>query len=144
VVAGATAVAGALALGFVSYGLSLVLFILALRQLGTARTGAYFSTAPFIGAAAAVALRGEPVTGALLAGGTFMAAGVWLHLTEHHEHLHVHEATTHNHRHVHDLHHRHGHAPGTAAGEPHVHEHTHAPIAHAHPHYPDTHHRHGH
>ncbi len=138
------AIAGALALGFVSYGLSLVLFILALRDLGTARTGAYFSTAPFIGATAAVLIRREPVTAALLAGGALMAAGVWLHLTERHAHLHVHEATTHSHRHVHDLHHRHAHAPGTPPGEPHVHEHTHAPITHAHPHYPDIHHRHGH
>jgi len=143
-VAGGATVAGALALGFVSYGLSLVLFILALRELGTARTGAYFSTAPFIGAAAAVLIRGEPVTAALLAGGSLMAAGVGLHLTERHEHPHVHEATTHSHRHVHDAHHRHEHAPGMPPGEPHAHEHAHAPIAHAHPHYPDIHHRHGH
>ncbi len=142
--AGAAAVGGAILLGFVSYGLSLVLFVLALRDLGTARTGAYFSTAPFIGAAAAVLLRGEPVSPALLAGGALMAAGVGLYLTERHEHLHVHEATTHSHRHVHDLHHRHEHAPGAPPGEPHVHEHTHAPLTHAHPHFPDTHHRHGH
>ena len=142
--AGAAPAAGALTLGFVSYGLSLVLFILALRRLGTARTGAYFSTAPFIGAVASVLLRGEPVTRGLLAGGALMAAGVWLHLTERHEHFHVHEATTHSHRHEHDTHHRHEHAPGTDAGEPHAHEHTHAPLGHAHPHYPDIHHRHGH
>jgi drug/metabolite transporter (DMT)-like permease len=144
--AGAFTTAGALALGFVSYGLSLVLFILALRQLGTARTGAYFSTAPFIGAAASVLLRGEPVTGGLLAGGALMALGVWLHLTERHEHFHMHEATTHSHRHVHDAHHRHEHAPGTEAegAEPHAHEHTHGALGHAHPHYPDLHHRHGH
>ncbi len=143
-VTGAGAVAGALALGFVSYGLSLVLFILALRELGTARTGAYFSTAPFIGATAAVLLRGEPLTLALGAGGALMAAGVVLHLTERHVHPHVHDATTHAHRHVHDAHHAHEHGPNDPAGEPHAHEHTHASITHAHPHYPDLHHRHQH
>jgi len=140
-----TLVAGALALGLVSYGLSLVLFIRALRLLGTARTGAYYSTAPFLGAAGAVMLRGEPVTGPLLAGGALMAAGVWLHLTERHAHLHTHEAVTHTHRHTHDdPHHAHEHAPGTPADAEHAHEHTHAPLAHEHPHYPDLHHRHGH
>lgn len=141
---GPGAVGAALLLGFMSYGVSLVLFILALRDLGTARTGAYFSTAPFIGAAAAVLLRGEPVTGSLLAGGGLMAAGVWLHVTERHEHFHVHDPVTHTHRHVHDAHHRHAHRPGTPPGEPHTHEHTHAPLAHVHPHYPDLHHRHRH
>ncbi|MND07304.1 hypothetical protein D3C83_291930 [compost metagenome] len=37
-------------LGFLGYGISLTLFIVALRHLGTARTGAYFSVAPFFGA----------------------------------------------------------------------------------------------
>lgn len=139
-----TVVGAALALGLVSYGLSLVLFIRALRRLGTARTGAYYSTAPFLGAAAAVLLRGEPLTGALLAGGGLMAGGVWLHLTERHAHVHTHERVTHTHRHAHDdPHHAHEHAAGTPAGE-HAHEHTHEPMAHEHPHYPDIHHRHGH
>lgn len=141
---GAGAVGAALLLGLVSYGISLVLFILALRDLGTARTGAYFSTAPFIGAATAVLLLGEPVTRSLLAGGALMAMGVWLHLTERHEHFHVHEAVTHTHRHVHDEHHRHAHSSGMPTGEPHTHEHTHEPVAHSHPHYPDLHHRHRH
>ncbi|HEX9106390.1 MAG TPA: EamA family transporter [Longimicrobiales bacterium] len=140
----APALAGALGLGFVSYGVSLVLFILALRALGTARTGAYFSTAPFIGAGAALLLLHEPATVPLLAGGALMAAGVALHLTERHEHAHTHEATTHAHRHVHDEHHRHVHPPGTPPGEPHGHEHEHIPLRHSHPHYPDLHHRHGH
>lgn len=141
---GAAPVAAALTLGLFSYGLSLVLFILALRELGAARTGAYFSTAPFIGGAAAVLLRAEPVTGLLLGGGALMAAGVTLHLTERHVHVHTHEAVTHTHAHVHDPHHRHTHAAGDPPGEPHVHEHTHTPLVHAHPHYPDLHHRHGH
>ena len=130
-------------LGFVGYGLSLTLFVVALRGLGTARTGAYFSLAPFIGAGLAVAL-GAPLSAALLAAAGLMAAGVWLHLTEHHEHAHGHIAQTHAHAHHHDAHHRHEHAAGWDGSEPHTHAHVHAPLQHAHPHYPDVHHRHDH
>jgi len=129
--------------GFIGYGLSLTLFVVALRNLGTARTGAYFSLAPFIGAALAVAL-GAPVTAALVAAALLMGAGVWLHLNEHHEHLHDHEALTHEHIHVHDEHHRHSHTPGWDGKEPHSHRHRHEPLTHAHAHYPDVHHRHEH
>ena len=130
--------------GFLGYGVSLALFVLGLRHLGTARTGAYFSLAPFIGAVLAVALLGDPWSPQLLAAGTLMAAGLWLHLTERHEHEHLHNALAHEHRHVHDEHHRHAHPPGTAAGEPHTHWHRHQPLRHKHPHYPDLHHRHAH
>ena len=87
--------------GFASYGASLALFIVGLRELGTARTGAYFSVAPFFGALLAIALLGEPITGALLFAGVLMAIGVALHLSERHEHRHVHEAMEHTHEHVH-------------------------------------------
>ena len=129
-------------LGFFSYGLSLVLFVIALRYLGTARTGAYFSTAPFVGAVIAVPLLDESVTATLLVGGALMAAGVWLHLTERHEHMHTHEVIEHEHEHVHDEHHEHAHA-GPITG-PHTHWHRHEPLTHSHPHYPDVHHRHDH
>jgi drug/metabolite transporter (DMT)-like permease len=130
-------------LGFVGYGLSLTLFVLALRHLGTARTGAYFSLAPFIGAALAVAL-GAPLTATLMIAGLFMGAGVWLHLTEYHAHLHRHSRLEHEHSHVHDVHHQHRHADGSQGQEPHSHVHEHEPLEHAHPHYPDVHHRHEH
>lgn len=130
--------------GFAGYGVSIALFVLALRHLGAARTGAYFSLAPFAGAVLAVGLLAEPVTGGLVAAAALMAAGVWLHLTERHEHDHVHEALEHAHRHVHDLHHQHAHGPEDPPGEPHSHWHRHAPMTHSHPHYPDLHHRHGH
>ncbi|HEX6119021.1 MAG TPA: DMT family transporter [Dongiaceae bacterium] len=130
-------------LGFFSYGVSLTLFVLALRHVGTARTGAYYSLAPFIGAGAAILLLGEPVTVAFLAGGALMAVGLWLHLTERHLHQHLHEPMEHEHVHVHDEHHQHSHAPGTPQ-EPHVHVHRHARLIHRHPHYPDLHHRHTH
>ena len=138
------AIGAAALLGLSGYGVSLVLFVLALRQLGAARTGAYFSTAPFIGASLAILLFREPITLQLLGAAALMGAGVWLHLSERHDHDHLHEALEHEHRHVHDAHHQHEHAAGDPAGEPHTHAHRHAPLRHAHPHYPDLHHRHGH
>src|SRR5258705_6939757 len=95
--------------GLAGYGVSLMLFIIALRELGTARTGAYFSVAPFFGAAVAIGLLHEPMTLALLAAGALMACGVWLHVSERHEHRHTHERLEHAHSHVHDEHHRHIH-----------------------------------
>lgn len=130
--------------GLLGYGISLVLFVLALRHLGTARTSAYFSTAPFAGTLGAAVMLGEPVTVQLLLAAVMMAIGVWLHLIERHAHEHVHEALEHDHRHRHDEHHRHVHPAGAGSDEPHAHRHTHAPLRHTHPHYPDLHHRHGH
>jgi len=137
-------VASAMALGFFSYGVSLVLFVLAMRSLGTARTGAYFSLAPFVGAAGGLLLWHDRVTPLFFAAAALMAFGLWLHLTERHEHFHVHEPLSHTHRHVHDEHHQHEHGPDDPVGEPHTHRHTHAPLAHSHAHTPDIHHRHGH
>ena len=130
--------------GFLGYGVSLALFILGLRHLGTARTGAYFSLAPFVGAALAVAVLGEPPSARLLLAAGLMALGLWLHLAERHEHDHQHEPEEHEHRHAHDEHHRHAHVFGELAGEPHTHQHRHEPLVHRHPHYPDLHHRHEH
>ncbi len=141
---GAALALGAGVVGFFGYGVSLVLFVLALRHLGTARTGAYFSTAPFVGATLGVALLGEPVTVPLGAAAVLMAIGVWLHATEAHEHDHAHEAMAHDHAHVHDAHHGHAHGPADPPGEPHAHWHRHARLVHRHPHYPDLHHRHSH
>ncbi len=133
-----------LVLGFLGYGLSLVLFIVALRHLGAARTGAYFATAPFIGAAAAVVLSGAPGDGTFWLAAVCMSVGVWLHVTEQHEHEHVHEPMAHSHAHTHDEHHRHTHAFDWDGKEPHTHEHQHARVRHRHAHFPDIHHRHGH
>jgi len=133
-----------LGLGFVSYGLSLTLFVMALRDLGSARTGAYFSTAPFAGALVAIILLGEPLSTAIVAAGSLMALGVWLHLTERHMHAHVHEPIEHSHEHVHDLHHLHPHDGSVAEGTRHTHRHRHEALTHSHAHYPDAHHRHRH
>jgi drug/metabolite transporter (DMT)-like permease len=137
-------VAGAVLLGFVSYGLGLVLFIMALRLLGTARTGAYYGTAPFIGALAATVILGDTLTPTLVIAGLLMAFGAWLHFSERHAHDHQHDPLDHSHRHTHDEHHQHEHGPDDSRKEPHSHTHHHAPLKHAHAHYPDIHHRHRH
>lgn len=130
--------------GLLGYGVSLALFVLGLRYLGAARTGAYFSLAPFVGAILAIPMLGEQLSAQLIVAGCLMGFGLWLHLAERHEHEHAHEALEHEHRHRHDVHHQHEHAPNDPAGEPHSHWHRHAPLVHRHPHYPDLHHRHGH
>ncbi len=137
-------------LGFASYGVSLVLFVVALRDLGTARTGAYFAVAPFFGALLATLVLGETLSQRLLLAGGLMALGVWLHLTERHAHPHNHTAMAHTHTHVHgdDPHHDHDHShfpsnpmpPGTQ----HSHPHEHVTLRHTHAHTPDAHHRHKH
>jgi drug/metabolite transporter (DMT)-like permease len=128
--------------GFYGIGVSLVLFVLALRHLGSARPGAYFSLAPFIGAILALVVLHEPLTAKLAIAGVLMGVGVWLHLAERHDHEHAHNALEHEHAHVHDEHHRHRHdGPVT---EPHSHWHRHEPMRHTHAHYPDLHHRHRH
>ena len=139
--------ASAAVLGFVSYGASLTLFVLALRQLGTARTGAYFSVAPFFGAVLALVLLDEPLTNTLLLGGALMAIGVALHLTERHEHAHRHVPMDHDHDHIHgvgDDHHAHRHDFPVAPGTRHGHRHRHEGVTHTHAHFPDAHHQHDH
>jgi drug/metabolite transporter (DMT)-like permease len=137
-------VVGALIVGFLSYGVSLVLYVRALRELGTARTGAYFSLAPFVGAAIAIVVWREPVSPPFLFAALLMGLGLWLHLTERHQHRHTHEPLEHAHAHRHDAHHQHAHGPDDPPDEPHTHRHRHEPLTHAHPHYPDIHHRHLH
>ncbi len=132
------------AIGFLGYGVSLALFVVALRHLGTARTGAYFSTAPFAGALIAIPLLSERVTLQLTVAGVLMGIGVWLHLTERHEHRHSHDPLDHEHAHEHDAHHQHGHVEESPADALHRHWHAHEPLTHTHPHFPDTHHRHRH
>ncbi|WP_236185820.1 DMT family transporter [Pseudomonas juntendi] len=133
-----------LLVGFLGYGVSLVLFVLALRGLGSARTGAYFSTAPFLGAAISVLALGESVSLMFLLAAALMAIGVWIHLMENHVHEHQHAPLSHGHRHTHDEHHQHVHDFEWDGTEPHSHPHVHAPLRHSHAHFPDVHHRHKH
>lgn len=137
-------ISSALLVGWLSYGISLSLFVLGLRHLGTARTGAYFSVAPFVGAALAIPLLGETLSERLLIAGLLMALGVWLHLTEQHSHAHIHEPIEHEHEHVHDVHHQHAHDEPVPPDTRHRHWHRHEPLSHEHAHFPDAHHRHRH
>jgi len=137
------AVSGALVVGFFAYGISLALFIVAMRHVGTARAGAYYSIAPFFGAVLAFAF-GDQITWPFLVAGILMAIGVWLHLTERHEHEHTHQPMRHDHWHTHDEHHQHDHDYPVPAGTWHKHEHHHEQVTHTHEHYPDAHHRHTH
>ena len=136
--------AAALGVGALAYGASLVLFVVALRHLGSARTTAYFSTAPFVGAVLSILWLGDPVTPRLAVAAALMGAGVWLHLTERHEHVHHHEALEHEHEHVHDEHHQHAHDVEVPPGTRHTHAHRHEPMTHSHHHFPDAHHTHDH
>jgi drug/metabolite transporter (DMT)-like permease len=140
----ASAAMGAVVVGFVGYGVSLTLFVLALRDLGTARTSAYFSVAPFFGAVLAIPLNGELISWQLGVAGALMAMGVWLHIRERHAHRHSHQRQEHTHAHSHDEHHEHAHDFMWDGREPHTHPHVHVPLVHAHAHYPDVHHRHEH
>jgi drug/metabolite transporter (DMT)-like permease len=137
-------VAGALALGSVCYGISVVLDAYALRLVGAAREAAYFATAPFFGALAAIALLGDTLRWFDVLAMLLMGVGVALLLRERHGHVHVHDALEHEHVHTHDEHHQHAHGPGDRAGEPHSHPHVHVRLVHDHSHVPDAHHRHTH
>lgn len=134
----------ALLVGFVGYGLSLALFVIALRLLGAARTGAYFSVAPLFGVVIALAIWPQLPGPMFWVAAVLMALGVWLHLREHHAHPHRHVAEQHSHRHRHDAHHQHEHDFPWDGKEPHTHAHAHSGLTHAHRHFPDIHHRHRH
>ena len=137
-------VAVAMVTGFAGYGVSLVLFVVALRNLGSARTGAYFSVAPLFGVTISLILWPEMPPLLFWVAAALMALGIWLHIRERHDHPHTHQVLEHNHRHRHDEHHRHEHDFDWDGEEPHVHPHRHAPITHTHAHFPDIHHRHSH
>jgi len=144
VVPGLAAVSSSLLVGFLGYGLSLTLFVVALRGLGAARTGAYFSVAPLFGVVISFLLWPEPPGIPFWAAAALMGSGVWLHLAERHEHVHTHEPLEHGHSHRHDEHHQHEHSFAWGGDEPHSHAHRHEVLTHEHPHYPDIHHRHPH
>ncbi len=140
-----TVALGAMTVGSLSYGLSVVLFVRAMRSLGAARTSALFGTSPLTGVALSCLLFREPPTAMFVAALLLMAAGAILILNEHHEHLHMHEAIEHDHCHHHiDAHHMHEIVQDLPAQQFHSHWHRHHQVEHAHAHMPDIHHRHSH
>jgi len=136
--------AAAMMTGLAGYGISLVLFVVALRHLGTARTGAYFSVAPLFGVMLSLLMWPALPDFSFSIAAALMALGIWLHVRERHEHEHSHEFLEHTHRHRNDRHHQHEHDFPYSGEEPHTHPHVHLPIAHSHAHFPDIHHRHRH
>jgi drug/metabolite transporter (DMT)-like permease len=136
-------IGGALLVGSLSYGLSLVLFVEALRKIGSARTATFFATGPFVGTLLSVVLLGERPSVFYWVAVSLMLAGIFLLYNEIHRHLHTHKATEHDHTHSHDEHHQHLHEEADVATS-HAHFHVHEEITHIHGHWPDIHHRHTH
>lgn len=136
-------IGGAMLIGALSYGLSLVLFVEALRKIGSARTTTFFAIGPFVGTLLSVALLGERPSASYWFAVSLMLAGVFLLYNEIHRHPHTHETLVHTHKHAHDDNHRHPHEEGEAAAV-HEHPHLHEVTTHSHGHWPDIHHRHTH
>lgn len=135
---------GALAIGVLGYGASIVLYIRAAQAMGAARSQMVFATAPFWGVVLALAFLGERLGGHQIAAALLIVLALALLFLEQHEHEHVHEALTHTHGHRHDDgHHNHTHA-GLDPSTHHTHPHRHERLVHTHPHLPDIHHRHAH
>jgi drug/metabolite transporter (DMT)-like permease len=142
--AGPLAVTAAIAVGVLSYGASIVLYIMAAQGMGATRAQIVFASAPFFGVALSVAVLGEPLTPVQTAAAALLIVSILLMSRERHAHQHVHVAVEHEHWHRHDDgHHNHEH-PGSPANVGHVHRHKHEALEHVHPHLADIHHRHEH
>ena len=141
---GTTAFISAGVVGALCYGISIVLAVKTLRELGAARESAYFATAPFIGATASMAVFRELPAWPDIIGAAAMLAGVAVIMRQRHSHVHTHERIVHEHLHVHDEHHQHQHVGEPVSSEAHSHQHTHSMVNHEHPHVSDVHHRRGH
>jgi drug/metabolite transporter (DMT)-like permease len=136
-------IGGTMAIGALSYGLSLVLFVDALRKIGSARTVTFFSIGPFLGTLLSVVMLGESPPAHYWFAASLMLAGIFLLCSEKHGHMHTHDVVTHQHNHTQDEHHRHLH-DDIISSNPHDHLHEHEPLTHIHGHWPDIHHRHLH
>jgi len=130
--------------GFICYGISLYLLILAMRYIGASRAIAIFSTNPFIGIFFSFLLLNEPISFQIIVAFFLASLAVFLVLTEKHSHLHKHEFLEHEHLHIHDEHHKHKHDHEIPKDFQHTHRHIHEEIEHSHPHTPDIHHKHNH
>jgi len=141
-VPGAGVILGAMVLGSLSYGASIVLFILAMRGMGAARTSALFGMAPLAGMILSLVIFRGSIQWILFLAAPLMAAGALLFIGEEHQHEHRHAETSHEHAHTHpDEHHDHAHDGFTGR---HSHPHDHPEVVHNHHHMPDIPHRHSH
>jgi drug/metabolite transporter (DMT)-like permease len=131
------AILGILLLGFISYGLSTMLFIYSMRGLGASRTSALYGTAPLAGVILSILIFHDPITWSFILAALLMVAGALMLSSEEHAHFHIHMPVVHEHRHTHDEFHDHD-----AARVTHSHEHEHPRTEHEHGHMPDIHHRH--
>jgi drug/metabolite transporter (DMT)-like permease len=132
-----TTILAILLLGFISYGLSTMLFIYSMRGLGAARTSALYGTAPLAGVLLSFIIFKDPLTLLFGIAAILMVGGALLLANEEHAHFHIHMPVVHEHRHSHDEFHEHD-----EAGAVHSHEHEHPKTEHEHGHMPDIHHRH--
>jgi drug/metabolite transporter (DMT)-like permease len=133
----------AMGLGFVAFGLSIFYYVKAQRELGAARTSAYYAIAPFVGVMISWIIFKDGITVSFLLALIIMIIGAYLAASEKHLHKHCHEYEKHEHLHSHDdLHHSH-HEGIEIIGE-HCHSHCHERVEHRHAHMPDIHHRHQH
>ena len=137
-------VLGALGVGALSYGASIILYITAAQNLGAARGQMFFASSPFFGVLLSALLLGESISVLQIAAMASLGVSLVLVLRDRHGHWHRHEALEHEHSHRHDDgHHDHAHVDDREAGR-HTHRHHHEPVVHTHPHWPDLHHRHRH
>jgi drug/metabolite transporter (DMT)-like permease len=135
---------GALGVGALSYGASIVLYIGAAQNIGASRGQMFFASSPFFGVVLSYILLGETVTSIQVVAVIILIGSLVLVFRDRHEHAHFHEEIEHEHSHLHDdEHHDHDHPDRKMLGR-HTHRHRHEPVTHLHPHWPDLHHRHNH
>jgi drug/metabolite transporter (DMT)-like permease len=133
----------ALLLGFFAYGLSIFFYIYAQRDLGAAKTSAYYAIAPFIGVGLSLIIFREVPSWSFVVALLIMIIGTYFASTEEHNHRHSHILITHEHSHNHeDDHHNHIHNKTIIKNHNHIH--THEECTHWHKHTQEIHHSHVH
>jgi drug/metabolite transporter (DMT)-like permease len=134
----------AIAVGALSYGASIVLYITAAQNVGASRAQIFFATSPFFGAALSVIILKESISVIQVIAAFIISGALILVYFDKHAHRHFHRVMEHKHSHRHDdMHHDHLHEDQKETTV-HSHVHRHEQLQHSHPHWPDLHHRHDH
>ena len=106
---------GALLVGIVSYGISIVLYIVSAQQIGSTRAQVLFSSSPILGLLLSVLLLNEDMTYYHVLAIISTIIGIYFSNKTSHDHRHHHKYLLHSHEHIHaDEHHDHGHKRGKA------------------------------